>query len=192
MTEPADFVDYYRVLQVSPGCDRKILESAYHTLAKLYHPDRKETGDPDRFSEVVEAYRILRDARQREEYNQQHAEYVGGSDSVAPSNGGDEGAAISDADDHARILLYLYKKRRENAQRSGELAFRLQQMLGCTEEHFAFHQWYLKEKGYISLTEQGELAITVEGVDHVISLSRTIKVEKLLLEQQGDDSDGTA
>ena len=35
------------------------------------------------------------------------------------------------------------------------------------------------------LTEQGTLAITIQGVDHVISMSRTTKAEKLLIAQSG-------
>ena len=33
MTESPDFIDYYSILQVSPSCDVKTLELAYHRLA---------------------------------------------------------------------------------------------------------------------------------------------------------------
>jgi curved DNA-binding protein len=41
----------------------------------------------------------------------------------------------------------------------------------------------LKEKGFITLSEQGTLEITVQGVDHIISTSRTTRAAKLLIAQ---------
>lgn len=182
------FIDYYRILQVNPGCDGKILESAYHYLAKMYHPDRTGTADTTKFSAVVEAYRVLRNPAQRAEYDLLYSQYVGTPFRPAPRDefGVDERAALSDADDHARILMYLYRKRRENAQNAGVVGFYLQDMLECSDEHFEFHKWYLKEKGFVVLTEQGTLAITIQGIDHVISMSRTAKAEKLLIPQSSD------
>lgn len=177
------FVDYYSLLQVDPGCDAKLLEAAYHHLAKLHHPDHSGSEDSTTFSLVVEAYRVLRDPELRAKYDELHARNV-----AQPVNGAqsahyavDEQAALNDADDHARILNFLYKKRREDAQNAGVIGFYIQDMLQCSDEHFEFHKWYLKEKGYIVLTEQGGLAITIAGVDHVIAMSRNAKAEKLLL-----------
>jgi curved DNA-binding protein len=84
---------------------------------------------------------------------------------------------------HARILLFLYKRRREHAQDAGVAGFYVQEMLNCSEEHFDFHVWYLKAKDFIEITEQGALAITIQGVDHVISMSRNTMTEKLLIAQ---------
>jgi curved DNA-binding protein len=98
----------------------------------------------------------------------------------------EDSTALDDAEDHAKILTFLYQKRRENAQDAGVVGFYLQNLLQCSDEHFEFHKWYLKEKGYIVLTEHGTLAITIQGIDHVISMSRTAKAEKKLLERRGD------
>ncbi|MBY6217104.1 hypothetical protein [Qipengyuania aquimaris] len=62
------------------------------------------------------------------------------------------------------------------------MPYRIQSEIGCSDDSFEFHTWYLKSKGFIQITQQSELAITSEGVDHVISQSRAEK-EKLLLEQ---------
>jgi curved DNA-binding protein len=59
-------------------------------------------------------------------------------------------------------------------------------MLNCSDEHFEFHTWYLKAKGFIEITEQGTLAITIQGVDHVIDISRTNMMEKLLIAQSSN------
>ena len=183
MADGQDFIDYYKVLGVSTDCDPKALEAAYRRLAKKYHPDHAATADVDRFNEVTAAYRILRDRDRRADYDSMHAQNVGSESPFSPRGGPnfDESAAVSDADDHARILDFLYKKRRDDAQNPGVVAFYLQEMLDCTHEHFEFHKWYLKEKGFIAITEQGTLAITIQGVDHVIAMSRTARAEKLLL-----------
>lgn len=181
-----NFVDYYGILQVSPNCDAKLLESAYHHLAKRYHPDHTTTSDVAKFGQVIEAYGILRDPEKRAEYDLLHAQHCDAEYLNFPStseDGIEEASALDDADDHARILMYLYRRRRENAQDAGVVGFYLQDMLQCSHEHFEFHKWYLKEKGYIVLTEQGTLAITIQGIDHVISLSRISKAEKLLISQ---------
>ena len=192
MTDDQPFIDYYNILQVSPDCDAKRLESAYRRLAKMYHPDRTDTADTIKFNEVIAAYRILRDPHGRSKYDLLYSKNNGNDWSeFCLGNEGefDEKPALTDADAHARILIFLYKKRREDAQNAGVAGFYLQEMLNCSDEHFEFHKWYLKEKGFIVLTEQGTLAITIEGVDHVISMSRTTRAEKLLIAQSSNPQD---
>jgi curved DNA-binding protein len=93
----------------------------------------------------------------------------------------DKDGAVTDAEAHESILRALYKYRRENAENLGVLAFYIKEFLKCPADIFEFHVWYLKSKGYIERTEQGTLAITVQGVDHVITLSRTSIDEQLLI-----------
>jgi curved DNA-binding protein len=184
MSDSRPFMDYYNILQVDPACDAKALETAYHDLLKLYHPDHAGTADTKKFNEVIEAFRVLRNPTKRAEYDLLHAknnpEVWSGSRSSDEANV-DVQDALDDAEDHARILMFLYQKRRENAQSAGVVGYYIQQMLNCSDEHFEFHKWYLKEKGFIVITEQGTLAITIEGIDHVISTSRTTKAETLLI-----------
>ncbi|WP_411289850.1 DnaJ domain-containing protein [Sphingorhabdus sp.] len=190
MTEQQTFVDYYRILQVKPACDAKTLEAAYRRLAKAYHPDHFETADVDKFNEVVQAYKILRNAEDRLQYDIQHNEHVPAEEVHAASFDDvttEEKAALTDAEAHEKILLTLYKKRRENAQNPGVLAFYIKEALHCSEELFEFHAWYLKAKGFIERTEQNELAITVEGIDHVISMSRSHMAAQLRIARLEDE-----
>jgi curved DNA-binding protein len=176
MKDEQPFVDYYCVLQVSPNCDAKTLETAYRRLTKAYHPDHAETADVDKFNEVVEAYKILRNPEFRQEYDAIYKENTNAENLESPVFDDvsiEEKNALTDAEAHEKILLTLYKKRRENAQNPGVLAFYIKEFLHCSDEIFEFHAWYLKAKGFIERTEQNELAITVEGIDHVISASRT-------------------
>lgn len=180
MTDGQAFVDYYKILQVSPNCDARGLETAYRFLAKMYHPDHVETADVTKFNEVIEAYKALRNPEQRAQYDVLYAIRTGFIFS-ASDEADDEKTAYDDADAHSKILLFLYKRRRENAQDAGVGRYFVQKMLNCSDEHFEFHLWYLKAKTLIEITEQGTLAITIEGVDHVISMSQTIMREKLLI-----------
>ena len=75
MTDGDGFVDYYEILQVSPDCDAKALESAYHSLAKAHHPDHSGSEETTRFNEVTAAYRILRDAQKRAQYDNLYANH---------------------------------------------------------------------------------------------------------------------
>ncbi len=184
------FVDYYRVLKVSPRCDAKRLEAAYRQLAKSYHPDHAQTADVDKFNNVVRAYKVLRNAGTREEYDILHKENIP-ADHIDPPLFDDvsveEKNALTDAEAHEKILLALYKKRREDSQNPGVLAFYIKETLNCSDELFEFHAWYLKAKGFIERTEQNELAITVDGIDHVISASRTSMAAQLLIAQADID-----
>ena len=191
MTGGQGFVDYYRVLQVSPTCDAKSLELSYHRMAKIHHPDHSGGADASKFNEVTEAYRVLRDPKRRSEYDAKFRVHLA-AEWPEPANDEtsvNESSALSDADDHVKILMYLYRKRRENAQNAGVVGYYLQQMLQCSDEHFDFHKWYLKEKGLVEVTEHGTLAITVQGIDHVISMSRSRTAEKLLIPQSIADAD---
>lgn len=192
MADGVPFVDYYAVLQVNPGCNAKLLEAAYRHLAKAYHPDHVESADVTRFNEVIEAYRILRNPDQRAAYDLLYAANRKDDGFAIPleiEKGADEKAAVNDAEAHTRMLLFLYKRRRQNAQDAGVGRFYVQEMLNCSDEHFEFHVWYLKAKGLIETTEQGTLAITIQGVDHVISISRTAVAEKLLIARSSNPED---
>ena len=188
MNSDGSFKNYYEILQVDPNCDAKIIEAAYRNLAKRYHPDHPETADFDKFSEVLEAYRALRNPDDRANYNTHYAEIVGIDLSHSPSAEFriDESVAVSDADAHAKLLMLLYKARRDNALDPGVSNYVIQELLNCSDERFEFHRWYLKAKGFIETTEQGTLAITIDGVDHVIAMSKTRVAETLLLAQSGE------
>lgn len=181
------FVDYYRVLEVGSHCDSATLEAAYRRLAKIYHPDHPDTADQDRFAAILEAHRALRTPALRAAYDLRHAAHVPcdpvESDGEAAANGNEPNSALGDDEAHARLLMALYRKRREDARHAGIGEFYLQEMLGCSDAHFAFHRWYLQSKGLIEVTEEGTLAITVAGVDHVIATSRNDVTEKLVIAQ---------
>jgi len=64
--------DHYRVLQVTRDADPEVIERAYKTLARKYHPDvagESVAGATRRMQEVNEAYRVLGDPVRRKAYD---------------------------------------------------------------------------------------------------------------------------
>lgn len=192
MNNEVEFVDYYHVLQVEPECDARTLELAYHYFAKLYHPDNHDTQDVDKFTRVVEAYKALENPALRADYDRQYFALKGlqratiGDPSSAPI---DDATALGDAEVHHRILLKLYRRRREHPLDAGVVGWLMQETLGCSDEEFAFHVWYLKAKGYLAITEQGTLEITIDGVDHVITSSQRTAAEPRLIPHSSPSAD---
>ena len=189
-SDAPSFIDYYKILEVSPNCSGRSLEAAYHSLAKRHHPDHAADADIGKLTEVINAYKQLKDEMKRAEYDVLYSRMTGFV-FTAESDLEEERAALSDAEAHARILNLLYQKRRESAQDAGVGHYSLQEVLGCSDELFQFHVWYLREKGFILTTDQGTLAITIAGVDHVIATSRAIVKEKLMISQSSlSEADG--
>jgi curved DNA-binding protein len=182
MPDSNEFIDYYAVLQVNPNCDVRIIESAYRHLAKVFHPDHEETADVERFSAVVDAYNVLKFPKKRARYDTVYNAYKQG-DPAIPDAASSGDSAASDAAMQQNILLYLYRRKRENFQELGIAAFYVQKHFGCYDNVFDFHMWYLKSKGFVEITEQGTLAITVVGVDHVLAIHQPKHAEKLLTDQ---------
>ncbi len=68
--------DLYTILGVAPDCEPDAIKAAYRALVLQHHPDQFQTlptADQqqahERFLEIKEAYEVLSDAEQREEYD---------------------------------------------------------------------------------------------------------------------------
>ena len=63
--------DFYKTLGVSPDADDAEIKKAYRKLARANHPDQ-HPGDEaaeQRFKEIGEAYQVLSDAEDRQQYD---------------------------------------------------------------------------------------------------------------------------
>ncbi|WP_018612186.1 J domain-containing protein [Segetibacter koreensis] len=68
--------DYYKILELSPGATIADIKKSFRRLALLYHPDRNFGSNVHeaKFKEIKEAYEVLSDAKQRQEYNSRRRE----------------------------------------------------------------------------------------------------------------------
>ena len=78
------FIDYYKVLNISDNATLEEIKKAFRELAKEFHPDKNKSNDASlKFREVFEAYEILKDTitkgifdeRRRKFYNKKSVEF---------------------------------------------------------------------------------------------------------------------
>ena len=66
--------NYYEILEVDKNASQEVIEKAYKTLAKKYHPDLQQGAIQQEYAEkmkiINQAYDVLSDSAKREEYNQ--------------------------------------------------------------------------------------------------------------------------
>ena len=64
----------YDILEVSRKASKEVIEKAYKTLAKKYHPDLQTAENKEiaekRMKEINEAYDVLSDEQKRKEYDE--------------------------------------------------------------------------------------------------------------------------
>jgi molecular chaperone DnaJ len=85
--------DFYAVLGVPADASADDIKKAYRKLARKHHPDAN-SGDPSaerRFKEVGEAYGVLSDPEQRQQYDAVRAMSRGGARFTAGGQGGGPG-----------------------------------------------------------------------------------------------------
>lgn len=159
--------DWYEVLQVSPRADTETILRVFRHLAKRLHPDNGESGNADRFNDVLEAFRILSDPALRARYDARYEHAREQRWRIFDQNTAMDNLA-GDRRVRSAVLSLLYTKRRNDPDHPGLGTVHIENLLGCPEEHLKFHVWYLKENGWIQRLENGLLAITAAGVDHVL------------------------
>lgn len=186
------FVDHYEVLHLSPTADRETLERVFRLLAKRYHPDNAKSGDADLFREIDTAYRVLSDPERRAAYDARYDNLKG-----VQWNLYEHGSAMGVQEQDRRIfhgvLSLLYVARRRDPEAGGLGGVHLEQMLGIPREHLEFPIWYLRRRGWVEVLNNGQYAITVEGIDKIASKELSVPENRLLPETSeavGDERSG--
>jgi curved DNA-binding protein CbpA len=163
----SDAIDHYEVLQVSPRADQETIQRVFRHLAKRLHPDNTESGDAARFDRVMRAFEVLSDPATRAKYDAGYEQERENRWRIFNQDTAENDVA-ADRRVRTAILKLLYTARRNDADRPGIGMLDLERLLGCPEQHMKFHLWYLKENGWLERLENGTIAITASGVDHVL------------------------
>jgi len=181
--------NYYELLQLSPNAEQLVITKIYRLLAAYYHPDNKQTGNEEKFKSVLKAYEVLSDPAKRSRYNieflgkeaastaqprpegpapgvaRSREELKAKFGAEADGAAGDEG--LSERELRKLMLMVLYDVRRNTPGSPTVSMLVLAELLGCSIENLEFSNWYLKEKGYIRISESADFSITIAGVDYV-------------------------
>ena len=179
LTNEAD-VDYYAFLQVNPKADWPTIHRIYRIMARRFHPDNPETGDPEKFLVLQAAHEILSDPKRRAAYDASLQSRDPGTLPIFELSefvNGIEG----ELNRRLGVLSLLYNRRRTSPQSPGISLLDLEKRMAMPREYLEFTTWYLKSKQYVVLGDNSELTLTVLGVDFVESnCSKTPILQKLL------------
>ncbi len=66
------FIDYYEVLNIEYGASIDEVKHAFRKLAKTYHPDVAENSSDIDFALVIEAYKVLSNPEEKEQYDREY------------------------------------------------------------------------------------------------------------------------
>lgn len=186
--EASSFVDYYKIMGVKPTIAIEDLNRRFHRLAKRYHPDNPVSGDRDRFDQLIEAHSVLKDAARRAQYDALYDKIVGPRQTFK-SDSYESDTVGQDVDVQARLLSVFYTRRRRNIREPGVPEMELERIFGCPIQDLEFHLWYLRAKGWVERLENGMLAITVLGIDHVNAEHNRKKTTMLLMDRSQDEDE---
>lgn len=163
------FVDYYEALQISHNADSETIHRVFRILAQRYHPDNLETGDPESFRQISDAYHVLSDPERRAAFDVQHRESRRLSWKIFDQSSSTQGV---EAEQRKRrgVLTLLYRKRLGDPERPYLTLHEFEELLGVPKEHLEFSLWYLKEGQFVQRADNGRHTITLKGVELAESL----------------------
>ncbi len=166
--------DFYEVLGVRQNASLSEIKKAYREKVKLFHPDLSgDVTHRDEFNEVVQAYRVLSDNRQRSIFDESflsrlYRKRAG----QGEFNYYDWLKAGDDEESRAKLIFYTLMHHKED---EAVAEFKRMQM---THADFSLKKWFTREDfmdyGYI-LAE--ELVIRGEYYDAIILLEQIILME---------------
>jgi DnaJ domain len=160
--------NYYEFLQISPKAQAETIQRVYRFLASRYHPDNRETGDPEKFLLLNQAYEVLSDPERRARYDSTLSGNQGPPDTLFESVDFLDGIE-GEVNRRLAVLALLYRKCRANVHNPQVSLLELEGQMGVPREYLDFTIWYLKSKKYIKQEDNAALAVTSVGVDYIES-----------------------
>jgi curved DNA-binding protein len=172
---PQSTVNYYDLFQINPRAELETIERVYRLLAARYHPDNLNTGDPERFRILSEAYTVLRDPGKRKEYDRQFEIHAA---QPLPIFLGKEFTEGIDSEAKIRIgvLCLLYSKRRANPDYAALSLLDMENIMAFPREKLLFALWYLRAKRFVVQDDRSSFIISAEGVDYLESQPPTNQI----------------
>jgi hypothetical protein len=160
---PDDEADHYQVLQVSRTADADTIRRVFHVLAQRYHPDNRDTGNQEKFRQVVEAHAVLNDPVKRAA----HDVFLAGEDKIRFKlfdKLQDTQGVHAEMHKRLGILRLLYANRLTDTQQATMRGRDFAEMLACPLEHLEFALWMLREQRLIYRSDSNHFEITWQGV----------------------------
>jgi len=172
--------DYYEFLQISPNAEPDTIHRVYRYLAARLHPDNPKTGDAERFFLLKQAYDVLSNPQRRAEYD---AARVKKSNDVVPLSTTVDFMDSMEGELNRRlaILAVLYIQRRSRPYTPEVSLLEVETRMGFPRDYLEFTAWYLRNKGYITRSDNSDFTLTAEGVDFVESQRANIPILNKLL-----------
>jgi curved DNA-binding protein CbpA len=160
-------VDYYELLQVSPNADADLIHRVYRVLAQRFHPDNRDTGSPELFRRLHEAYAVLSDPVKRARYDVIHLQQR--QDRWRLVELGHDSRSVVEMERATRltVLEVLYTRRRTTPSEPGLFDLDLAALVGRHRDDLEFTLWYLISRSFVRRVDGSRLTITVEGVDYL-------------------------
>lgn len=159
--------DYYETLQISPNADPDTVTRVFRLLAQRYHPDHPETGNDEKFREILAAYSVLSDPEKRAQYDVNHGAIRRERWRFVAEGAPSAGDYAAEQQVRLVVLEILYSRRRTEPHRPGLSLLDLSELMGQPLEHLEFSAWYLVQKKLTTRNDQSQLQITADGVDYL-------------------------
>lgn len=159
-------IDYYEILQLSSKADVETIHRVYRIMAARFHPDNPESGDPERFLLLSEAYRVLGDAARRAQYDLLRSSRPAAAVPLFQAR-----AFVDQKEGEMNrrlgILCLLYAQRRRFPDHPSIALMELEALMSIPREYLEFALWYLKQKKMIEMDQTADFSLTAAGVDFV-------------------------
>lgn len=172
--------DYYEFLQISPNAEPDTIQRVYRFLAVRLHPDNPETGDAEKFFLLKQAYDVLSNPARRAEYD---ATFKKDGPTTVPLSTSIDFMDNMEGELNRRlaVLAVLYIRRRTNPYLPEVSLLEVEKRMGFPRDYLEFTAWYLRNKGYITRSDNSDFTLTAEGVDFVESQRVKIPILNKLL-----------
>ncbi|HWC98087.1 MAG TPA: DnaJ domain-containing protein [Candidatus Sulfopaludibacter sp.] len=162
----SDDIDYYEFLQISPKAEFPTIQRIYRFMAGRFHTDNPETGDPEKFILLKQAYEILSDPEKRAEYDAKrevkevHQNPIFDMEEFVNGVEGEVNRRLG-------VLSLLYNRRRTNSENPKVSLYDLEKRMGWPREYLDFTTWYLRSKQFITREDNSDFSLTALGVDFI-------------------------